>query len=369
MKILILDHYYPAFITDFYKKNPEINCKSYKDQKKSILDMSFGTADFYSKNLTQLGYKAVEIIINNEILQKRWAKENNISFFNGYFQSIPKLKNIFKTNWNEKILEAQIKIFSPDIIYCQNLSYPSQNFLKKIKKNVKLIIGQAACPINFDKKKLAAFDLILTSFPHFVEKFKKIGINSQYFKIGFEKSIIDKLKKTEKQYDAVFIGGISKHHLEFIDILEFLAKNIKIDFWGYGFEKLDKDSPILKNYHGKIWGIDMYNILYNSKISINRHIDAAENFANNMRIYESTGVGAMLITDYKKNIGDLFKAGEEIETYKTKTELIEKIKYYLADERARKKIAEAGQRRVLKNHTYEHRMRELISIITEYSSY
>lgn len=365
MKILIIDHYYPRFLEELYKTNSEISHKGYASQKELILRQCFGTADFYSKNFKKLGHTAEEIICNNAILQKKWLKENKIRFLKtslkNFFSGCVNLKNL------ELILAAQIEEFSPDILYCQNLNFPRPNFLRKMKKKVKNIIGQIACPIVFDKKELEVFDLIITSFPHFVKKFKNIGINSEYLKLGFEDSILERLNKREKRFDAVFIGGISKHHFAFIEILEYLAKNIKIDFWGYGFEKLHKDSPILSNYHGEAWGMEMYNILHNSKISINRHIDAAENFANNMRLYESTGVGTMLITDYKNNINSLFEVGEEIETYKSKEELLGKIKYYLANEEKRKKIAELGQKRTLKDHTYAKRIDELVKIINQYS--
>ena len=366
MKIIIIDHYYPKFLEGFYKKNPHENNKSYADQKKTIFDQHFGTANFYSKNLIKLGHQAEEIIYNNEVLQKRWAQENKIKYRPDYFNKIPKLKNWFKSNWAEKILEAQIKNFKPDIVYCQSLSSPTPKFLKKIKKYTKIIVGQVACPTEFNYKKLSHFNLILTSFPHFVERFNKIGIKSEYFKIGFEASIIEKLKDSEKKYETVFAGGFSKHHKKAIETFEYLAKNSNLDFWGYGSDMLPENSIIKKKHHGEAWGLDMYNILYNSKISINRHIDAAENYANNMRLYESTGTGTMLITDHKDNINKLFEVGKEIETYKTKEELLEKINYYLKNEDERKKIALAGQVKTLKYHTYEKRMEELTQILKKY---
>jgi len=366
MKILIIDIYYSDFLESFYQKYPQTVSKSYKEQKRMIFEECFGTADFYSKNLKKLGHQTEEIISNDPILQKKWARENKIKYTPDYFSKIPKLRSWFKIKWPEQILKAQIKKFKPDIIYCQSLSNPSPKFLTKIKPYVKMIIGQVACPTVFNRNQLFHFDLILTSFPHFVDRLKKIGIKSEYLKIGFESSILKKLTKNKKQYAAVFVGGFSRHHAVIIKTFEYLAKNTDIDFWGYGFKKLSADSIIRNKHHGKVWGIDMYNILYNAKISINRHIDAAENFANNMRLYESTGVGTMLITDMKDNLNELFEIGKEIETYSSKEELLEKINYYLNHEDERKKIAEAGQKRTLKDHTYEIRMKELMDIFNKY---
>jgi len=366
MKIIIIDPHYSAFLNSFYKKYPDAQNKDYQTQKKLIFEECFGTADFFSKNLAKLGHEVEDIIPNNEILQKKWAKENGVKYPKSYFKNIPKLRTWFKSNWENKILEEQIKKFQPDIIYCQNLTSPNDDFLARIKKYTKMIVGQVACPTDFNKYKLRNFDLILTSFPHFVQKFKDLGINSEYLRIGFEKSILEKLKKSEKQYNAVFVGGMSRNHIKFLDTFEYLAENTEIDFWGYGLKNTSPDSPIRKRHHGEAWGIDMYNILYNSKISINRHINAAENNANNMRMYESTGVGTMLITDHKDNISEFFEVGKEIETYKSKEELLEKVKYYLSHEEEREKIAKAGQERTLKDHTYEKRMIELVGILERY---
>lgn len=369
MKILIIDIYYSDFLDDFYKKNPKISRENYQTQRQAIFAECFGTADFYSLNFKKLGHEAEEIIPNNYILQNQWAKENGIkNFLPEFLDKLPKIGKHFRNMRAYKILKAQIKKISPDIIYCQNLNWPNATFLKSIKKttNIKLIVGQVACPTNFNKEKLSGFDLILTSFPHFVERFKNIGIASEYFRIGFEASILNKLKNLPKKYEAVFVGGISRHHQSFIEIFEYLAKNTDIDFWGYGAKKLSPNSPILAKHHGEAWGLDMYNILYNAKISINRHIDTAENNANNMRLYESTGVGAMLITDHKDNICEMFEVGKEIETYKTKEELLEKVNYYLTHEDERKKIATAGQKRTLKGHTYEIRMVELVNLLNKY---
>ena len=65
--------------------------------------------------------------------------------------------------------------------------------------------------------------------------------------------------------------------------------------------------------------------------------------ATNMRLYEATGVGTLLITDAKRNLPDLFEPDEEVVTYSSEDELIEKIEHYLSDEAERIRIAHAGQ--------------------------
>ena len=103
-----------------------------------------------------------------------------------------------------------------------------------------------------------------------------------------------------------------------------------------------------------------------SKITINRHIDVAENYANNMRLYEATGCGALLVTDYKDNLSELFVPDQEVVTYRSVEEAVDKIKYYLSHEDERSKIAKAGKERTLSEHTYYNRMCQLKEIISKY---
>jgi spore maturation protein CgeB len=74
----------------------------------------------------------------------------------------------------------------------------------------------------------------------------------------------------------------------------------------------------------------------------------------------------MLLTDEGRNLSDLFEPGREIVTYRDSDDLADRIAYYLEHEEERAAIARAGQARTLAEHTYEHRMRELVEILGRY---
>jgi len=71
-----------------------------------------------------------------------------------------------------------------------------------------------------------------------------------------------------------------------------------------------------------------------------------------MRCFEATGCGAMLITEKSKNIEYYFEPDKECVTYIDEEELIEKIRYYQSHDDEREKIARAGHRRTMADHTY-----------------
>lgn len=370
MKILFIDTYYPSFLRSIHRKYPNLEKKPYDDQLRFLLGRFFGTSEFCSYNLRKLGWKAEAILANDEILQKKWAKENDIEVNGNWLvsklQMLPyAYKFLGKPNWVQQTALEQIKRNKSDIVYTHDLSILDPETLKVVRKCCKCLVGQIASPPP-PEKYLKQFDLIITSFPHYVDLFRKMGIKSEYLKLAFESRVLKKIGEQKRKYDVTFVGSFTPYHRKGTKLLEEVAKHIPIHIWGQGIGFLSPLSPLRKNYHGEAWGLDMFKILAKSKIIINRHIGVSGKYANNMRLFEATGMGAMLITDKKKNLKEIFKVGQEVVDYKDAEDLIRKIRYYLKNDGEREKIAEAGQKRTLKTHNYKVRMAELVKIIGKY---
>jgi spore maturation protein CgeB len=159
-----------------------------------------------------------------------------------------------------------------------------------------------------------------------------------------------------------FVGSLSPAHPERARLVEWLAGETQLHIWGNGIEKFPADSAINRHYHGEVWGHDMFTALARSKITINNHIGIAENYANNMRLYEATGMGCLLLTDRKSNIADMFEPAREIVCYDNPEECLELIRYYSEHTTEREQIAAAGQHRTLTEHSYVNRTVELLKL-------
>lgn len=123
------------------------------------------------------------------------------------------------------------------------------------------------------------------------------------------------------------------------------------------------DPKIIRRTHPPVFGLEMFQQLRRSRVVFNNHIDISPVSASNMRLFETTGVGACLVTDWKKNLPQLFEPDKEVLTYRTAEECSEKVRYLLENEEARRSIAEAGQRRTLRDHTFENRAARIDEII------
>lgn len=369
MKIVVVDTYYPAFLARFYAQQNVLVAADYPTQLQALLNACFGTSDFYSRHLNALGCEAQDLVVNCVPLQQSWAQSHNVPL-SQLALKVP--HRLFRVPVLGKFLAdlpglmdvaiAQIKAARPDVLYCQDLSFFPGEVLRELRQHVRLVVGQIACPLP-PESFLKSYDLILTSFPHFVDRLRTLGVASEYFRIGFDDRVLTLLGRVRKDIDFSFVGGISRHHGGAIPLLEYLAENTGMRVFGYGADSLPTSSPIRQRHGGEVWGLDMYRALARSRITLNRHINVAENNANNMRLYEATGVGAMLLTDRKDNLHELFDIGREVVAYSSKEEAAELVRHYLAHPEEAAQIAEAGQARTLREHTYALRMQELVPIL------
>ena len=351
--IAFLTTYYDGFIKKFYKEKPELANERYDLQLSEILDQSFGDSDFYAEGMKSAGWKAADYIINCQPMQKMWAMEKQIK------------------GSEIEIIYEQVRNSQPDVLYCQDMNLMPEKFLAAVRKYTKLVVGQIATPIR-TQIPFHCYDIVFSSFPHYVERIRKSGVTTYYQPLAFENRILDKIQTVEfsnRKYPCVFVGGISNLHIESYKLLDALARMTPIEFWGYGVETTANDSQLRIRHHGEAWGLEMFNILASSKIIINRHGEVAENYANNMRLFEATGCGALLITDYKDNLNELFKVGEEIVAYRSPEECVALVKYYLSNPGEAAQIARAGQNRTLRDHTYWKRMYKSAEILERHLRY
>jgi hypothetical protein len=79
-----------------------------------------------------------------------------------------------------------------------------------------------------------------------------------------------------------------------------------------------------------------------------------------MRVFDVLACGGFLIAAWSEGLGELFALGEELETWKTLPELVEKTRYYLDHPDARDRLAARGRQRVLQEHSVRQRIHDML---------
>ena len=104
----------------------------------------------------------------------------------------------------------------------------------------------------------------------------------------------------------------------------------------------------------------MVRVFAQSKIVLNIHI-LSQPLGGNFRLFEIPATKSLQIAD--KCPQDWFKDGDEIVLYKNNYNLLKKVKFYLNNDQERIRIANNGYNRLLKEHTYEHRIKKIFQIV------
>lgn len=346
---LFVNTYYPGFLEQHYQKHPELLSAPYDAQHRALQAACFGDSDFYSFGLRAAGWVAQDVIANCPSLQRQWAFER------GYDPASTPLRMALD----------QIAQVRPQVLYVQDLNVATTEFCAAVRPHVDLIVGQIASPIP-PHAHLDGFDLLISSFPHFVETFRRQGRAAYYQPLAFDPRVLERLGNHRRDHALTFVGGVSPAHRGRYEFLTALAKASPIHFWGYGTQALVQQGVEASRLHGDVWGVDMFSVLAKSTITVNHHIDVAQSNANNMRLFEATGCGTLLVTDYKDNLNDLFEIGVEVIAYRSITECVDLIAYYLNHQDEAAEIAKQGQARTLRDHTYETRMRHTAELLNRH---
>lgn len=358
-KVLFVEGIYPEFQKQLYAAQDGLADQAYAQQLAALLGSGFGHGDAYSHGFRALGWEADDIVADADAAQERWAVEHGMT--------LP--ENVHDRR--RAVVAAQVEHYRPDVLYVFEWSPLGDAFLAEMKSKVRLLIGQVASPLP-ENRTYAAYDVMISSFPPLVDYFRGHGKRAEGVRMGFDPRVLERIPPAPPKYDVTFVGGFASSHTDRIAWLERILCDVPVDVFGYGVDKLPEGSAIRKHYRGPAWGWTMYETLAASRVTLNLHatIEAegkvVGSAANNMRLFEATGVGTCLLTDNKPNLPKLFEPGREVRTFENAEDCVLRIKEILADEPRRRAVAEAGQKRTLRDHGYPLRMQRLAEIFARY---
>lgn len=202
-------------------------------------------------------------------------------------------------------------------------------------------------------QRIFSFSSVMTDF------FQRArGLNASYYPYGALDIALP--AASQQATDVLFVGS---GDLRRIFMLEHIRDQVTI--FGKRWERNHAlMSPALKRriVDQDIWGKDLHQAFANTKIVLN--ITRAQFFGAetgiNLRIFEALAAGCFLLTDYCDEVAELFAIGEELETFKSSSELVEKVNYYLAHPEKRAEIARRGHEAFQQRFTWKVRVQALL---------
>lgn len=231
------------------------------------------------------------------------------------------------------------------------------------------------------------FTLVATTDSQAVPKYHRLGITNVIKTQWAANTFLYKPQdpaKNKNVYQITFVGKNYGHRGKYIQLLQ--ANHLPAQGFGkdwssgtvdfqtmleiFSFSKINLNFTESPYTTWKDWGKLLAKLFLKKelgKFKFNVHnffpnLESARGAQRRQikgRTFEVPACGGFLLTADADNLRDYYEDGKEVVIFNDKNDMIEKCKFYLEHEAERKQIARAGYERTIKEHTYEHRFREI----------
>lgn len=399
-RYLRIASFYPTMFADYLSKTRGFEHMSYEQARDGFFFEAYGIGNFYELQLATLGNDTHTIIPGFAPLQEKWRVENG---FRGRSAILTVMEQVARVQ--------------PDVIYIEDIFLFSEAELAQLRSLVpRLRVLYSFLGSDYTAstlQRMRGYDFILTCSDELADQFRTAGVVVHRILHAFEGAILNRLgARPRAPIPVTFLGALTSgeqfhagrneilHHLvnSGIDIKLFSTitqgtTHLRVGIEAVGrltsavsrigyfraFEELaivrkvrswvPRESMVVEpavraRIRPPLFGLDMYEQLRASTVTFNSHIKNSR-VASNMRLFEATGIGTCLLTDWRENMKDMFNDGTEVVTYTSKEDCREKVQWLVDHPEEAGQIAAAGQRRCLTDHSYARRAALLHEIICE----
>lgn len=314
----------------------------------------------YSSELTKLG-------IRNKILgiQNIFLAHYNRSFFNkityrlGISQIESKIQNIIKSNVSE-VNPKTVLVFKGMEIKPVTLQWIKSKGIQLVNYNPDspfIFSGRGSGNKNVTNS-IALFDCYITYDKTINEELENRAINSAMIPFGFDSSGFNykDLEEKDEILKLCFLGNADKFRIDFLEQLA--QKGVKIDVYGENWKSHKLHVNI--STFGPKYGPEFWSTLQKYAIQLNllrpHNIDS-----HNMRSFDVPGAGGIMLAPRTPDHQTYFSESSEVFLFSDVNEAFQICEYVLnLTYEERQKVRRAARAKAIAEHTYTHRVVELI---------
>ena len=201
----------------------------------------------------------------------------------------------------------------------------------------------------FFTRSVPQYDLMVTTKRFEIELYRRYGAKRVHFdQQGFDRRFPPRPPTAEEREmftaDIAFFGRCEPHYVKVLGTVIDTGAQLKI--WGPNWPRFARHNAWIRPYVG---GEGVFGEQYPVALSCARiAIGALSKYIPETvttRSFEIPASGAMFLAERTRDHLDLYKEGKEAEYFDSLPELAEKLRYYLANEPSRARVAHAGFQR------------------------
>lgn len=340
-------------------------------------------------------------IVYTGIQQENYNYKRRFSFeYSNFYLTLKKMAGVVlieypldliidygKKKFNQDLLDL-IKREKPDLffsfMFTDELDYKTLLEIKKITKSVAWFSDDSWRFYNYSKYLAPYFAWVVTTYSWVPKLYEQLGFHNVIRSQWGSNPEIWRSVSVERDIGVSFVGQYNAGRKKMIKTLREAGIDIFVRGWGWPEGRVSQDEMIRIFSRSKIclninsqpprFRIKSFARLFfkrsAGKIIPDPHfVDNFFSWINlsvpqiKARPFELAACKTFVISGFADDLDKFYKEDGEMVFYRTTDELIEKIKYYLPLDEERKKIAEAGYKRTLAEHTYEQRFKDIFKAI------
>lgn len=304
-------------------------------------------------------------------LQKAYEKVGTVEPFD---------YRLIAASWGEEIMNELLvhtaTLFRPDLVHLGKSESVNGQAIRRIKERIDTCIIHFYGDFRWEPRswivdigQYADYTLVQYKDVTEIKKLQDLGISP----IGFWWQGIDPEimlpKDIPKTKSVIFMANNSNFlqgHQERRDLIEAIIElDIDLHLYGVGWEYLADRSQVY--LHPLVQGEDFARACSTAKVSLGLGSVSNVYFYNSWpRMFNSMASGAFHLTKYFPGLETIFQNRKHLVWYHSIPEAVELINYYLVHTEEREEIAQAGRQKVLANHTWDHRVDEMLRYFKQY---
>jgi len=360
LKIVQIEAVYQQFTDSLYAKWPGLHALGFETQIKTILDSGWSGGQNVVPSLNPSAWERYYIIPKLIASQLAWARQ----------------KGIPESHWNlREILSVQLQTINPDVIYLSDLGSFDFSILDELKRRPLVVAWLASrFPPGFPWTKV---DLLLSGISAIRDEALRKGVRAVENFNSAAPSFRSSNSGSERReggpvkigFSGSFFGGYHDDRAKLFVKLAYALPEVSVNLYTGQPYQLPEHCPL--HFFEPVFAADVVDTYASHDIVVDARADFGlgetrfNRDTSNMRIFEATRAGSLLITEYAPNLEEMFEIGDEILCFRSEEELFELASHYGNSrmDNTRRIIATAGFNRVLACHTIEHRAAEFDLIV------
>lgn len=296
--------------------------------------------------------------------------------------------------FNQRVLDA-VRSHRPAFVWAEKQTYLRAEILAQLKRDGVLTIHYNPDPYyslawkrnSWTDSALQQYDVLVVTKSYELETYRTMTPGQViYSPLGYDPLCHVPAPERSPSHDVSFVGGWEPRRQTLLSRAALLPARVAI--WGYGWRiaqgsridprralrlgRLAPGSPLYLKRHdptlantvrsgenrsGEIYGEGYAEAIAASAMSLGflRTICADQ---HTTRTFEIPAMGGFMLADRSEEHASFFEEGKEAEYFGSEEEYLDKIRFYLKNDRARRLIAASGYRRCRSSgYSYDDRLR------------